>query len=71
MILLTEEEIVAEASRDKEYCQLAVDVGMWARKEQLKKVVEWLDSPCTHELGWLYKWSCLLCRKELKEEAGL
>ena len=41
-MLLTEEEIVAEASKDKEYCQLSVDVGMWAAREQLKRVVDFL-----------------------------
>ena len=43
-ILLTDEEIVAEASKDSTYCQLSVDIGMWAAKEQLKKVVEWIEN---------------------------
>lgn len=37
-MILTEDEIVAYATRDSEYCQLSVDVGMWAGKEQLKRV---------------------------------
>jgi len=41
--LLAKEEVVAYSTRDSEYCQLAVDVGLWARKEQTRKLVEWLD----------------------------
>ena len=51
MRLLTEKEIVKEASKDGTYCQLSVDIGMWASKEQdtrtrkatLKAVGEWLE----------------------------
>ena len=39
MLRLTEDEIIAEASKDKEYCQLAVDVGMWAAREQMKRLL--------------------------------
>ncbi len=37
MILLTEDEIVAYAARDKTYCQLSVDVGLWVAKAQAEK----------------------------------
>jgi len=44
--LLTDKEIVKEASKDSTYCQLSVDIGMWAAKEEhkrtLKAVGEWL-----------------------------
>jgi len=42
--LLTEDEIVAEASKDSTYCQLSVDIGLWARDTQTKRLVEWLEA---------------------------
>lgn len=45
--LLTKNEIVKEASKDRTYCQLSVDMGMWASKAQdsktLKAVGKWLQ----------------------------
>ena len=73
MFRLTEEEIVAEASKDKEYCQLSVDVGMWAAREQLKRIVGWMSKDCTeHDHGEKYMWRrrCWECFMALKKEAG-
>ena len=73
MILLNEKEVVTEASKDKEYCQLAVDVGMWAAREQLEKVVEWLDRPCHEHSGDVLHphRRCGACLQALKKEAGI
>lgn len=38
--LLTEEEIVKEASKDRTYCQLSVDIGKWASKKQDKATLK-------------------------------
>ena len=43
MILLTEDEIVAYAARDKTYCQLSVDVGLWVAKAQAEKIFDALN----------------------------
>ena len=70
MILLSEDEIVAYASKDSEYCQLSVDVGMWAIKEQLKKVVEWLEGLSTdgHDKWFFYNRDLA---QMIKKEAGI
>lgn len=46
MIRLTDEAIVAEASKDSSYCQLSVDMGHWGAKTQLRMVVEWGSEDC-------------------------
>ena len=38
-ILITEDEIIAEASKDRTYCQLAVDIGVWAAETQLNRIM--------------------------------
>ena len=40
-MLLKDDEIVAEASKDSTYCQLSVDMGKWGATEQLKRVRDW------------------------------
>lgn len=73
MILLDEKEIVAYASKDSEYCQLSVDVGMWASKEQLKRVAEWLDGHGYLELKYGHPIRGVLEDEwqALKKEAGI
>ena len=72
-IELTEEEIVKEASKDSSYCQLSVDIGLWASKAQLKKVVKWGQACCSHDVGGYSskQWHCPICREELKRISGL
>ena len=43
---LPEDRIIEEASKDSTYCQLSVDIGVWAAKEQQK-----LDFPIFSEAG--------------------
>ena len=65
--LLTEEEIVKEASKDSTYCQLSVDIGLWASKAQdaktLKVVGEWLRFRFPD-----YGWIKTLLRGEMPKE---
>ena len=66
-ILLTDKEI---DKLSEEWLDADEDVD-WAEmmcKAQLKKVYEWLISPCEHELGWCHKFSCPLCRDVLLKE---
>ncbi len=79
MVLLSPEKIIAYSTKDCEYCDLAVEVGKWAAKAQLKKVVEWGNELCydhngeqREEQGWFVKrHDCPLCWQDLKKEASL
>lgn len=71
-IRLTEEEIVAEASKDATYCQLSVDVGIWAAREQVKHLYSWGNEPCPHWEGFGYKLlkhQCPKCWESLKGDS--
>ena len=73
-ILLDDDEIPYKPDGEKEelYCDIGArdkSIYLEGAKAQLKKLVDYMDSPCTHELGWIYKWSCPLCRDAVKEEA--
>ena len=68
-ILLTSEEIEALS----EWWLNAPEEVDWAEtlnKAQLKKVVEWGDTGCSHQRVGLRK-NCPTCWQSLKEEAGL
>ena len=68
--LLTEDEIVKEASKDGIYCQLSVDIGMWAATTQdartLKAAGEWIEK---HDGLVLPKYVEAFKRGEMPEEA--
>ena len=71
MRLLTDEEIVAHATEDSEYCQLAVDVGGWAAELEhervLKAVGEWLERRTTVVGGFLGPYtSCHATRYDIE-----
>ena len=72
---LTEDEIVAEASKDSTYCQLSVDIGMWAAREAQKKLIEWGEQPCKeHPIAMINgetHFSCIQCRQALKKQLGV
>jgi len=55
MIRLTDEEIIAESTKDGEYCQLAVDVGIWAAETQFRRMVEFIGGVFSED-----KWQALL-----------
>ena len=54
MILLTDEEIIAYTRRDGDYCELAVDTGIWSAKAQLKEVVELLEDALENSFVMAY-----------------
>ena len=71
MILLTEDEIVKEASKDKEYCQLSVDVGMWAAREQMKRLLLGISKETLKLDKTIYLVPDYSKFKEALEEVGL
>jgi len=49
--IVTDAEIVKEASKDSTYCQLSVDMGHWGAIKQLEKVRDWaVEKRCELEL---------------------
>lgn len=54
--ILSEDEIVAEASKDSTYCQLSVDIGLWAARKQYERT-----------LGQIKDWAIAM-RAKLQEQ---
>jgi len=72
--LLTDEEIIKYSTKNQEYCDLAVAVGIWARDETKRKLVEWMEGACPH---WLSQKGnrrqrrlCHDCWQALRKEVG-
>ena len=79
---LTDEEILAKSTDQFEYCELALEIGKWARDEQAKKLVEkadetgllkhddvWTKSLDAETCRWVCLPNCRVC--ELRSQVGL